>query len=95
MIGQTFAEEFINWLNCLGYAPGITTTKAVNFLKVNGAKKWKLSGANDSKGCGTVIYLLDIITSKSCLKQSETSRIWKIFSFIITIFLKSPKILKV
>jgi len=55
IIGQTFAEEFINWLNHPGYAPGITTTNAVYFLKVNGAEKWKLSGANDSKGCGTVM----------------------------------------
>ncbi|KKM98425.1 hypothetical protein LCGC14_1158140 [marine sediment metagenome] len=55
IIGQTFAEEFINWLNHPGYAPGITTTQAVNFLKENGANKWKLSGANDSKGCGTVM----------------------------------------
>ncbi len=55
IIGQTFAEEFINWLNNLGYSPGLTTTHAVNFLKVNGAKKWKLSGANDSKGCGTIM----------------------------------------
>ncbi len=54
-IGQIFAEEFINWLDNPGYAPGITTTKSVNFLKVHGAKKWKLSGANDSKGCGTVM----------------------------------------
>ncbi len=55
IIGQTFAEEFINWLNHPGYSPGITTTNAVYFLKVNGAKKWKLSGTNDSKGCGTVM----------------------------------------
>ena len=55
IIGHTFAEEFINWLNCPGYAPGITTTQAVNFLKANGAKKWELSGDNDSKGCGTVM----------------------------------------
>ena len=54
-IGQAIAEEFINWLDNPGYAPGITTTKSVNFLKVNGAMKWKLSGANDSKGCGTVM----------------------------------------
>ncbi len=54
-IGQAIAEEFINWLDNPGYAPGITTSKAVNFLKVNGAKKWKLSGVNDSKGCGTVM----------------------------------------
>jgi len=55
IIGQTFAEEFINWLNNPGYSPGIITTQAVNFLKVNGAKKWKLSGTNNSKGCGTVM----------------------------------------
>ncbi|MCP6718636.1 MAG: ADP-ribosylglycohydrolase family protein [Patescibacteria group bacterium] len=54
-IGRNFAEEFINWLNNPGYSPGRTTTHAVNFLKVNGAKKWKLSGVNDSKGCGTVM----------------------------------------
>ena len=54
-IGQTFAAEFIKWLDNPGYAPGITTTNAVHFLKVNGAEKWKLSGANDSKGCGTVM----------------------------------------
>ena len=55
IVGQTFAEEFINWLNHPGYSPGITTTNAVYFLKVNGAEKWKLSGTNDSKGCGTVM----------------------------------------
>ena len=54
-IGQTIAEEFINWLDNPGYAPGITTTRSVNFLKVKGANKWKLSGANNSKGCGTVM----------------------------------------
>jgi len=55
IIGQTFAEEFIYWLKNPGYSPGLTTTHAVNSLKVNGANKWKLSGANDSKGCGTVM----------------------------------------
>ena len=54
-IGQTIAQEFINWLDNPGYAPGITTSNSVNFLKVNGAKKWMLSGANNSKGCGTVM----------------------------------------
>ena len=54
-IGQAIAEEFINWLDHPGYAPGNTTTMSVDFLKVNGAEKWKLSGANDSKGCGTVM----------------------------------------
>lgn len=55
IIGQTFAEEFINWLSNPGIAPGITSTNAVYYLKLNGAKKWKKSGNNDSKGCGTVM----------------------------------------
>ena len=29
-------------------------------MKVNGAEKWKLSGANDSKGCGTVMRVAPI-----------------------------------
>jgi ADP-ribosylglycohydrolase len=54
-IGQTIAEEFIKWLDNTGHAPGITTTGAVILLKVNGADKWKSSGNNGSKGCGTVM----------------------------------------
>ena len=54
-IGQTIAEEFINWLNNPGYAPGVTTTGSVHFLKVHGPKRWQDAGANDSKGCGTVM----------------------------------------
>ncbi|MFX1480244.1 MAG: ADP-ribosylglycohydrolase family protein [Promethearchaeota archaeon] len=54
-IGKTFAEEFMNWLEDPGYAPGITTTRSVIFLTSNGANKWRLSGSNDSKGCGTVM----------------------------------------
>jgi ADP-ribosylglycohydrolase len=54
-IGQTFAEEFMNWLEDPGQAPGITTTSSVLLLKKNGAKMWRSSGSNDSKGCGTVM----------------------------------------
>ena len=55
IIGQTFAEEYIKWLRNPGHAPGITTTKSILFLNKNGVGKWKLSGNNDSKGCGTVM----------------------------------------
>ncbi len=54
-IGQTISEEFINWLNNPGYAPGITITKSIKFLKVSGANMWESSCVNDSKGCGTVM----------------------------------------
>jgi ADP-ribosylglycohydrolase len=55
IIGETFAKELIAWLDHPGYAPGITTTQSVHFLKVHGPKAWKESGKNDSKGCGTVM----------------------------------------
>ena len=55
IIGQTFAEGFINWLNNPGYAPGVTTTGSVRFLETHGPEKWKNAGKNDSKGCGTVM----------------------------------------
>lgn len=55
VIGEMFAKEFITWLDNPGYAPGITTTKAVHFLKIHGPKGWKESGKNVSKGCGTVM----------------------------------------
>jgi ADP-ribosylglycohydrolase len=54
-IGEAYAKEFINWLDNPGYAPGITTTEAVSFLKIHGAESWRKSGKNDSKGCGSVM----------------------------------------
>ncbi|NHJ21417.1 MAG: ADP-ribosylglycohydrolase family protein [Candidatus Lokiarchaeota archaeon] len=54
-IGEIFAKEFITWLDNPGYAPGITTTGAVGILKAQGPKEWRISGKNDSKGCGTVM----------------------------------------
>ncbi len=55
IIGHTFAEEFIKWLDNPGYAPGVTNTGSVRFLKAHGPEKWNEGGKNDSKGCGTVM----------------------------------------
>ncbi len=55
IIGHTFAEEFIKWLDNPGYAPGVTTTGSVRFLKAHGPERWNEGGKNDSKGCGTVM----------------------------------------
>jgi ADP-ribosylglycohydrolase len=55
IIGHTFAEEFIDWLENPGYAPGITSSNAVILLKKKGPDQWRFSGNNDSKGCGTVM----------------------------------------
>jgi ADP-ribosylglycohydrolase len=54
-IGRVFAEEFIEWFNNPGHAPGITTMTSVAYLIKNGADKWRQAGENDSKGSGTVM----------------------------------------
>jgi len=57
IIGTTFAEEYIKWLDNPGHAPGDTCKKSVYALKRKGAKDWRFLNPviNNSKGCGSVM----------------------------------------
>ncbi|NVM04849.1 MAG: ADP-ribosylglycohydrolase family protein [Candidatus Helarchaeota archaeon] len=59
-ISTQIADEFINWLDNPGYAPGNTCRMGVFKYKNDPNKKWWESGIKNSKGCGSAMRVAPI-----------------------------------